>query len=198
MHMSLEDNEMNNVAVKYNGVQGADDLGAALYSPGAVVNWFIEKAFSERVSFTPMKLQKLLYFSHGHFLGKTSIILIDEPAEAWPYGPVFPSVYHEFKKYGSSEIPITSSGFMRELTVLDNKVQYKILKIADKEYSSLVVPHLEEMWKRYSFFSAKELSDKTHEENSPWFQVWEMAKKLNMRSIDIDNTRIRNYFTQVD
>nr|WP_256351506.1 type II toxin-antitoxin system antitoxin SocA domain-containing protein [Pseudomonas gingeri] len=51
-----------------------------------------------------MKQQKLVYYSHGWHAGYTDQPLINEAVETWQYGPVIPSLYHEFKRFGSGEI----------------------------------------------------------------------------------------------
>ena len=43
---------------------------------------------------TPMHVLKLVYLCHGWCLGFTGEALINEPVEAWTYGPVVPTVYH--------------------------------------------------------------------------------------------------------
>ena len=53
---------------------------------------------------TPMHVLKLVYLCHGWMLGINSDPLITEPVEAWTYGPVVPTVYHQYKRYGGSII----------------------------------------------------------------------------------------------
>ena len=55
---------------------------------------------------TPMHVLKLVYISHGWTLGLYGRSLINEPAEAWRYGPVVPSVYHRYKSFRGD--PITT------------------------------------------------------------------------------------------
>ena len=56
---------------------------------------------------TPMKLQKLVYFCQGYFLALNGTPLFSEPIEAWDHGPVCPTLYHLFKRYGSSPLVAT-------------------------------------------------------------------------------------------
>lgn len=56
-------------------------------------------------SLTNLKLQKILYIAHMVFAGKNGgALLIDEPFEAWDFGPVLPSLYHRVKIFGNSPI----------------------------------------------------------------------------------------------
>src|SRR5437762_397203 len=77
-----------------------------LYSARALANTFLELAKEEGKSLSPLQLQKLVYYAHGWNLGIRNAPLIDAPIEAWRFGPVVQSLYHEFKEYGNN--PITS------------------------------------------------------------------------------------------
>ena len=75
------------------------------YSAKAVANYFLAKYGKHGI--TPLKMQKLVYLSHGWYLAFYDEPLVDdEYAEAWRYGPVFDSLYHEFKHRG--RLPITN------------------------------------------------------------------------------------------
>ena len=47
---------------------------------------------------TNMKLNKLLYFSQGHYLKKYGRPLFNNVIEAWGHGPVVPEVYSTYKE----------------------------------------------------------------------------------------------------
>ncbi|MDD7741204.1 MAG: DUF4065 domain-containing protein, partial [Campylobacteraceae bacterium] len=49
-----------------------------------------------------LKIQKMLYFCQGYYLGLYNKALFDEKIEAWQHGPVIPSVYNFFKKDNQS------------------------------------------------------------------------------------------------
>lgn len=53
-----------------------------------------------------LKLQKLLYYCQAYSLALTGQPLFDEEIEAWSYGPVVPSIYQEYKRYGNSNMPV--------------------------------------------------------------------------------------------
>src|ERR1700753_3338110 len=73
-------------------------------SPLAVANFFVQKSFDSGIEVTTMKAIKLVYISHGWHLGIYESPLISEAVQAWKYGPVVESVYHEFKNYSKKEI----------------------------------------------------------------------------------------------
>lgn len=52
-----------------------------------------------------LQLQKLLYLTDMNYTGQTGQRLLDEDFEAWDYGPVLPSLYHQCKSFGSKAVP---------------------------------------------------------------------------------------------
>lgn len=52
-----------------------------------------------------MQLQKLVFLAHGYYLASTrGVPLVDEPFEAWDYGPVCRNLYYEFRDFGRQPI----------------------------------------------------------------------------------------------
>lgn len=54
---------------------------------------------------TNLELQKILYISQMFSIGQRNKALFGSDVEAWDYGPVVPSVYHELKFFGNTPIP---------------------------------------------------------------------------------------------
>ncbi|HWJ25663.1 MAG TPA: type II toxin-antitoxin system antitoxin SocA domain-containing protein, partial [Flavisolibacter sp.] len=81
-------------------------------NPIAVANYFIKKANDEGIELTLMKLVKLVYIAHGWHLALKDNELIDEAVQAWKYGPVVPSVYQVFKRFGNAQV--TQAGYIVE------------------------------------------------------------------------------------
>jgi len=178
----------------------SEKLKPARYSSGAVANWFIAKAMGTKKSLTHMQLQKLIYFAHGWHLAKCDgQLLVNECAEAWVYGPVFPEVYHEYKKYGSAPLPLGDRTFMMELDFSDHK-NIVFRKNFVKKDDSQAIQILEKVWSEYSDKSGSVLSDMTHIDrpNNPWKKWRNEANKLRMQSIDISNNDIKSYFCELD
>lgn len=120
---------------------------------------------------TPLILNKLVFFAHGWKLGITGEPLIDdESVQAWKYGPVWPSVYQEFKEYEGRSI--------RSLGM-----DYSNILKDDLEYINFSI-------QAYSDFKPYELVSITHIDGSPWEQVYENG----IKSIKIPNNIIKNYY----
>ena len=127
-----------------------------------ISNYFVNKSLDEGVELTPMKVLKLVYISHGWFLGLTGQPLIDEAVLAWKYGPVVENVYHEFKRYGRGQITryadITGDG-----RIDPNEV------CPQDEY---IKQFLNPIWDYYKQFNGLQLSALTHKPGSPWDRTY--------------------------
>ena len=64
----------------------------------AVANRLLQLAEEDGNQLTVMQILKLVYFCHAWTLALYDRPLIEQPIEAWRYGPVIPDVYHSFKK----------------------------------------------------------------------------------------------------
>ena len=161
---------------------------AAPYSPKAVANYFLTRRKDRGLRpVTQMKLHKLVYFAHGWHLALWKEPLINEMVEAWEYGPVVPTLYHEFKEYGARKIPRLATDWNPE--TLDWDITPKI----DAD-DSRVPKLLDRIIVVYGRRSAVDLSALTHVKNSPWTRTVE--KNPGIRHVDIPNKQIRAYFAQ--
>ena len=86
-----------------------------------------------------------------------------EYSEAWRYGPVFPSLYHEFKDYGSRPIK-------RKATDLDMELELIVPIINGNDTSTSEL--LDKVWDVYGGNTPTELSAMTHAEGTPWHTTW--------------------------
>ena len=155
------------------------------YSAKAIANYFISKYGKAGIS--PLKLQKLVYLSHGWYLGIVEKELVDdEYAEAWQYGPVFASLYHEFKEFGSGHIN-------RKATDIDDGFDL-ITPYVDKN-DSRTIKLLNRVWKVYGKYSAGQLSSITHRNDSPWDQI--RKDNQDKRNIHIPNSLIKKYYKKL-
>ena len=158
------------------------------YTAKAVANHFLDFGRTRESKISPLKIQKLVYISHGWHLALSGgePLVSDEYVEAWQYGPVFPSVYHEFKHYGASPI-------------LDYATDYELVRSKFK----LVTPRVEtddvnavallgKIWKVYGDFSGTQLSGMTHAPGTPWDIVWNQNK--GMRNVHIPNKLICDHY----
>ena len=142
-----------------------------------VMNTLLQRSFKEgRDDMSPMKAQKMLFFTHGWHLAITGHPAIDKNFEVWKYGPVVEQIYHDLKCYGNSEVSkyLLDEGTEKAFVVAPkNKKFYEVVDI---------------VWENYIGFSAVQLSTMTHYAGTPW----ETAKNQGLSIIP--NDMIRQYF----
>lgn len=153
-----------------------------LYSPKSIANYFLDLAKAHGEQLTPMKLQKLVYYAVGWYAGYTGTPLVDEAIEAWQYGPVIPSLYHEFKCFGSSPITRKATEFVHGLELRESPPPEDLN----------LRKFLENVWSSYGQFTGIRLSEMTHASGSPWDETWQEAG--GVRGVDIPFSRIADYF----
>lgn len=149
------------------------------YNAKAVANYFLDLAEREGKKLSPMKLQKLVYFAHGWHLAINEKPLLNEQVEAWPYGPVISSLYHEFKDFGSGAIDRRAIDFFED--------EPQTVPTEDADTCDL----LNKVWNEYKGYTAIQLSNMTHEPGSPWQKTWDGS---GIRGTDIPAEQIRAYF----
>ena len=141
------------------------------YNAEQIANYFIEKANSMGIrDLSPMKLQKLVYFAHGCCLALLDRPLLNEPIEAWRYGPVINSLYQEFKKFGNSHLTKKAQIADEDGKLIDfpSPTDQNIVALLDKILES------------YGRYTAFQLSNATHYDGTPWDITW------NSKLSDID------------
>ena len=138
-----------------------------------------------------MKLLKLVYLAHGWHLGFTEDDLISEAVEAWKYGPVVKSVYHEFKKYGDEKINQLAS---RLQVINSDEIIFKNIIPEVDRASSRTIKLLDLVWNSYNGYTGLELSSITHQPGSPWDIVYNQGGGKGRLSVPIPNDIIKDYY----
>lgn len=152
-----------------------------MLNPKSIANYFLELAAANGESITPMKLQKLVYYAHGWYAGYTKTPLINETVEAWQYGPVIPSLYREFRQFGSGDIKAKATD---------------VGLFGSTEVPIPADPHirafLSNVWNSYGRYTGIALSEMTHAPGTPWDQTW--SENPGLRGMDIPFDRIAQWF----
>lgn len=144
------------------------------HSSVAVANYIIDKAMSKGNPLTPMQVIKLVYLCHGWMLGLYNRPLINEPVEAWQYGPVIKNLYQRVKQYRSNPI----------LDKLDN---------TDSVFSEEEQDVMDQVINKYSSLSGVALSSLTHADGTPWSNTW----NPEIRNVKISNDLIEDHFKEI-
>lgn len=119
-----------------------------------VANFFIDIVNqSEDDQITNLKLNKLLYYAQGCFLARTGKPLFIDKIEAWPLGPVVPSVYQKYKVCGKSPIQ-------------DVDDDYTDSVFSDEELEALI-----DVMREFGQYTGSALVSMTHKEGTPWSEA---------------------------
>ncbi len=121
---------------------------------------------------TNLKLQKLVYYAQGWYLGLFDKPLFAERLEAWVHGPVQPTLYHKYKTYSWNPISEDPGEVL---------------------LSSSISAHLEEIMAAYGGMSAYDLERLSHQE-SPWLKARGDIPKDEFCEAVISTDEMRQFF----
>jgi uncharacterized phage-associated protein len=156
------------------------------YTAASIANAFLSRAFRDKKSISPMKIQKLLYITHGYGLVECKDPIIDEVFEAWKFGPVLSSLYQECKEFGSGTI----SRYIKDIDP-ETGVRSSVPLPDDEAINDII----DFVWKEYGDESAISLSDWTHVRGGPWDKVTKGGTAV-LRHQDVPNELIKAYFEE--
>ena len=161
------------------------------YSAKAVANAFLDIAVANEKKLSPLKLQKLVYIAHGWNLAINDKPLIDDEfAEAWQYGPVFPSIYHEFKEFGKTPVLWKAAEYE-----MDEDFEFKVFNPEIPNDDEDTWKLLNRVWDIYGKYSGLTLSDVTHRPDTPWSKTW--AESGGRKNADIPNDMIKAHYEEL-
>ena len=112
----------------------------------------VARTFLYMDSMSHKKLQKLCYYAQAWYVTIKNKPLFEDDIEAWVHGTVVPSLYSQYKTYGSRAIP-------REVKIPNNV-----------ESNIEICEFLQNIYKVYGHLSANELELLTHTED-PWINA---------------------------
>lgn len=153
------------------------------YAPLAIANSFIGR-HADSHGIEHMKLQKLVYFTHGWWLPFSEEPLVNEKPQVWRHGPVFDSLYHVLKPFGHQPIMTQQSRYPGEVPI-------------DIEGDNQAPAYIDFVWSRYGHLSSFALSDMTHRAGTPWSLL---AKEYNYKvplGLEIPDAYVRQEFKMI-
>jgi len=159
------------------------EKGDGLSHISAVTNYFIKCSKKEGISLSNLSIQKLVYFAYGWIIAAQNEKLFYDRIEAWQYGPVIPSLYHQLKQYGRNRIT-------QEI------MDYDFYE--DKFYCWKLNPNtptekwIRKVWNHYKLISSERMVELTHQDGTPWRETI-LKKGFNA---EIDDRLIKEHFSE--
>lgn len=153
-----------------------------MYSSVLIAGQFVNLGIKESNPVTQMKLQKMVFFAHGlHLAINSGNPLIREKFLAWKFGPVVPTIYQLYKKWGNSPI-------IEKTSILVNSQPLEYFS----ELSESALEAINNTWEITKDVDAITLSNWSHSPDSPWAITY---KSIGENGV-IDDNLIKDYFEQ--
>lgn len=124
-------------------------------------------------SISNLRLNKFLYYVYGIYLATKDKRPWSEKVVASDYGPLFPSIYKEFKIYGPK------------------RIKYPILRASsdvDDEINSII----DDVLSSFGHLTDAELIARTHNERTPWAHYYQPGNFTV-----IEDETIKEYFSNI-
>lgn len=129
------------------------------HDPRAIANKIYAMMRAEGRSVTLMQIIKLVYLADGWSLALRGQPMAKHSPQAWQYGPVFPTVYKAFKRFGSQ--PISEPA-------VDPRSGVEV----SEEFSDDEVALLKQVVESYGALHAFRLSEIMHKPGTPWTETF--------------------------
>jgi uncharacterized phage-associated protein len=154
------------------------------YDPKAVANAALDVADVMGLGLSNLSLNKIVFFSHAHFLTKLDMPLVNQSFEAWKFGPVLSDIYHTFKFAGDDQIKSRAEFF-------DFRTGKKLL--AKCQFTNLEASVFHELIGFYGRIPASKLVEMSHIDGGPWEVAWNHDTLSNPGML-ISDSAIRSFF----
>lgn len=146
----------------------------------------VAKYILTKIPCTHLKLEKLVYMCYADYLCEVGSKLFEDKIYAYRYGPVIESVYKKYKKSGYDCLEVEDNTFTYDETEKKMPSRSRILSSEDGLKKLISI---DKTLEKYAKYSASELVDMTHKEQTPWSQAG--AGSLTYKIIE--DTLIKKY-----
>lgn len=126
------------------------------------------------------KLQKLMYIVYGAYMALDDKRMCDEQPRAWPFGPVFPNAQQYFANKDNFTAVSPSS--------------YQDDNFEELRKNEGLTEIIKDVIDQFGCYSAKELSDWSHRNDSPWKKA--LDSNNNQWNSVISDSVINEYFSK--
>lgn len=144
----------------------------------SVANELIRRAHDAGRDITPMQVLKLAYYCHAWMLGLYHRPLLEQPIEAWRYGPIVPELYRSLRRYGGEPVR--------------RPIDLESAGVTERPYDPSEVNIINQVSEKYGPVSGNDLSAMAHAIGTPWHQVWSKHR----RDVVIPDPIIEDYYAQ--
>lgn len=154
-----------------------------------IANYVIHVALDQGIDITNLHLQKILYYLQAESLVRSDVPLFDGEMEKWRLGPVIPTVYHEYKEFGSRPIAEIATEIVFDSETMD----IDFVEFNEDDIEDWVRGEIQPLIIELLHCNPFDLVDKTHE-HTPWSDLRDRIES-GERGLVYTNEEIQNYFT---
>ncbi|MES0490900.1 MAG: type II toxin-antitoxin system antitoxin SocA domain-containing protein [Leptospirales bacterium] len=148
--------------------------------------YILQRVRKQESVVTPLKLMKLAYISYGWYSAFYNKQLFSDTIEAWKYGPVIPSIYHDYKRYKNNPITHMPNKYNAQ------KIKEKLASDIPKNNTGITALQLiDSVIDNYSKINGLLLSSMTHADGTPWDLVNDGSRN-NVISFDVIQSYYQN------
>lgn len=162
-------------------------------TPAQIANYLLSLARSDKKNLTVIQVIKLTYFVYAWYLALHKKKLFGEKIQAWQYGPVIPSLYHEFKRFGRNPIEGYAIDFLGDSN--PEQDSWDVPFPEDDDEAVLKIANI--VWQHYGSKTASQLISITHKENSAWSQA-DKSGDMVIQDDEIEKSALRGIKKYVD
>jgi uncharacterized phage-associated protein len=141
---------------------------------------------------TNKKLQKLLYYLQSWSLAVFGDPLFEGEPQAWRHGPVYPTVYTAFRKFGADTISLKEE---YERTTFDEDETMRVLAM-ENNLKQDKLGLIEEVMTKYGTQSAFALEILSHRER-PWLDARKGLDDFEASENVITHQAMREYYSSL-
>ena len=147
------------------------------YDARAVANTLLDIALRHGLTFDLLKLEMLVYISHGWYLCLIGPPLIADPIEAWTHGPIIRCIHDEQR---------FDVAWYLTLNHRTQLLEVPVTKASDRLF-------LESVWVRYDELTGAELAALVIQPGTPWHD----ARRTTSDCVVISNDALRAYYASL-
>nr|WP_315593005.1 type II toxin-antitoxin system antitoxin SocA domain-containing protein [uncultured Cupriavidus sp.] len=140
----------------------------------AVAQYILKRRQDAGAGLTPLQLTKLTYIAHGHMLARYMRPLYDEEIQAWPLGPMIPSVYRAVREFGSRFVDAVPGAPVVDFDAKEVDIMNRVTDL-------------------YGCFDGVVLSSAMHHPGTPWRETRDYLGKNGT----ISNDCLAHFYTKI-
>ena len=174
-----------------------------MFDPLLPGNSIIKWHFDNQLAVSHVRVQKLLYYCHGNFLGYSKRPMNTQVLEAWEKGPVSPRLYTALSAQQPQAFgQIRSLATIPDLGPRNSSIIASLSDYSELPWARYANAVIDAVCREFESWTDDALIDQTHKEH-PWKDAYfSFVNTFNRKPTDTDgpsisNTEIFKYFSEI-